>query len=90
MAHRLNEAVGAEQSRVESIARQLAGIDGVEYDDLVQEGLIAVWLSLENGVAPTNGFIRNRMLNWVKFVRRQLPADYQDILPLDTVPELAG
>lgn len=88
--HPLNEAIGAEQSRVESIARQLAGIDGVEYDDLVQEGLIAVWQSLENGVPPTSTFIRNRMLNWVKYVRRQLPADYQDILPLNDVPELAG
>lgn len=88
MAHPLNEQVAAAQPRVESLARQFGGIPGVEFDDLVQEGLIAVWQSLERGIEPSNEFIKNRMRDWMRYVRRQLPADYGDMLPLDQVLEL--
>lgn len=80
--------MAAARPRVESLARQFSGIEGVEFDDLVQEGLIAVWQSLERGIDPSNEFIKNRMRDWMRYVRRQLPADYADMLPIDTVLEL--
>ena len=88
MAHPLNEAVAAQVPRVEALAASFANIQGVEFDDLVQEGLIAVWQSLEKGIEPSQEFIRNRMRDWVRYERRQLPADYADMLPLETVSEL--
>lgn len=83
--HPLNEAVAAYLPLVESLARQHVGIQGVEYDDLVQEGLIAVWLTLEADGHPSAVIVRNRMIDWIRYVRRQLPADYEDMLPLEAL-----
>lgn len=68
---------------VEWLARRFAGIQGAELDDLVQEGLIAVWLSLDRGLQPSRDFIENRMKMWVRKMRSQIPVDYDELLPLD-------
>jgi len=43
------------------IARPLIGYAQAEEDDLVQEGMIALWLD----TSP-----RHRMLNWLRYLRR--------------------
>jgi thioesterase domain-containing protein len=53
-----------------------------EHDDLMQEGRIAVWQSLQRGIRPSQEFIRNRMRDWGRFLKRgNLP--YDAILPMD-------
>lgn len=55
-----------------------------EYDDLYQEGMIAIWLcppDAEPGYVAAA--IYNRMKNWVRFVkklRHYQSADYQEIV----------
>lgn len=76
---------------VESLAQKFVGSPrairaGVDYDDLVQEGLIDVWRAIEAGVAPSADNIANRMRDWIKLQLRQLqgdPVPYEDLLPLD-------
>jgi len=56
-----------------------------EYDDLVQEGLIAVWRTLLSGKTPARVHVENRMKNWLKLRNRQHregAADYDKILPI--------
>lgn len=41
-----------------------------EFDDLVQEGLVAVWDALERGVEPGPEYILNRMRSYVRKLNR--------------------
>lgn len=59
--------------RIEKLARVLVGRAGAEFDDLVQEGLIAAWESLQAGHVPTDTFLTHRMKNWVRTLRGQVP-----------------
>lgn len=80
---------------VESSAHKLAATArakraGAEYDDLVQEGLIDVWQTLERGLAPAARHIEHRMQNWIRLLAGQTGVsrgaqhfDYEDLLPLD-------
>lgn len=85
--HRLNEAVASHKSRVEALAKRLEGLGGAEFDDLVQEGLIKVWLLLEKSDAPSyipsNLVIERAMLDWVRVCRRQGFAGHEDLELLD-------
>jgi len=56
---------------VESSARRHQWRVGAEYDDLRQEGMIAVWLAFRRGQAPTQDIIENRMIDWCRRVARQ-------------------
>lgn len=38
----------------------------VEFDDLAQEGRIAVWKSLQRGIWPSTAFVENAMRDWVR------------------------
>ena len=58
-------ARGVEKSRA---ARQVRA----EYDDLFQEGLIAVWQALERGVKPNSNVVRRRMLGWIRLQACQM------------------
>lgn len=45
--------------------------NAAEYDDLYQEGMIAVWLCPSDAESHTiNSAIYNRMKNWVRYVKR--------------------
>lgn len=55
----------------ESLAKRLNGLGGSEYDDLRQEGLIAVWESLRKGFFPTSKHVEYRMRNWITHCRRK-------------------
>lgn len=70
MAHVTHEELAAWRPRVEAIARRF-GTRRAEFDDLVQEGWIRVWNSLEQGEFPTDQQIRNSMRNWARTLRRQ-------------------
>lgn len=62
---------------------------GAEYDDLVQEGLIQVWQSLERGVTPATHMLENRMKDYVRWLGTQVgrsrdgSTPYEALLPLD-------
>lgn len=70
-----SEAVAEHKPRVEALAWRFKGLGGAEFDDLVQEGLIKVWLLLEASDDPTyfpaNLVIERAMLDWVRVCRRQ-------------------
>lgn len=77
--------------RCEALASSLArpgsrGINGVEYDDLVQEGMIAVWQTITKAITPSDKVIRGRMLNYMRWLGRQGVA-YGTMLPLDDYAE---
>jgi len=69
-----SEAVAEHKPRVEALAHRMSGLGGAEFDDLVQEGLIKVWLLLEKSIDPTyipaNLVIERAMLDWVRVCRR--------------------
>lgn len=96
----MNGEVGAYADLVESLARKFVGRNGAEFDDLVQEGLVNVWQSLERGVTPTAEIIDGRMQNWTRLLGYQtgrflpkldlsgqpIPVPYETLLPLDEFP----
>ncbi|HEY6022231.1 MAG TPA: hypothetical protein VIY48_20895, partial [Candidatus Paceibacterota bacterium] len=47
---------------------KLDGVGGAEFDDLVQEGAIAVWETLEKGSLPSNPIMLNAMKDWIRHV----------------------
>jgi len=53
------------------LARKYVGRFGAELDDLVQEGAIFVWQSLQKGITPSEDHIRNRMRNWTRTLEYQ-------------------
>jgi DNA-directed RNA polymerase specialized sigma subunit, sigma24 homolog len=91
----MNTVIAEHRGRVEALAVRLAkpgtrGRNGVEFEDLVQEGLIDVWQSLSRGIRPSDQNIRRRMLDYIKWMGRHAPTDYGTMLPLDdytSVPE---
>jgi DNA-directed RNA polymerase specialized sigma24 family protein len=91
----MNDRVADYRGLVESSAAKFADPDRpkarrAEYDDLVQEGLIAVWQTLERGLDPSQEFIEHRMFDWMRTIARQtgrslvLSLD-EDLPPLDEV-----
>jgi DNA-directed RNA polymerase specialized sigma24 family protein len=53
-------------------ARKYVGWNMAEQDDLVQEGLIAVWVALEADVNPSKEVIQGRMVDYVRALGRQM------------------
>lgn len=79
----MNDRVAAYRGLVESLARKFVGWNGAELDDLVQEGLINVWQTLERGVTPAAEIIEYRMGSYTKWLGRHTPVPYEAMLPLD-------
>jgi DNA-directed RNA polymerase specialized sigma24 family protein len=70
----------------ESLAERYSRGARDEYDDLVQEGLIAVWRTLRSGKVPARANIENRMKNWLRYrgrQHRQAAGTYDKLLPLE-------
>lgn len=61
---------------------------GAEYDDLVQEGLIAVWQATGRGHNPV-AVIENRMKDWLRFLGKRSGESYAQHMPLDDFRNLA-
>jgi DNA-directed RNA polymerase specialized sigma24 family protein len=88
-----DKAVGEYRGLVEALATEVhrspgAKRVGAEFDDLVQEGLICVWQSLERGHNPAH-VIKNRMKDWVKFLAHRGTLAYATFLPLEDFRDLA-
>jgi hypothetical protein len=75
---------------VDAVASRLAASGrarraGVEYDDLYQEGLNAVFLSILRGTDPKLP-IENRMKDWIRLQKRQKdgdPVPYETLMPTE-------
>ena len=81
----MDEQIRGYRGLCERLARPLVGRNGAELDDLVQEGLINVWRALEKGVNPSARIVQLRMLQYVKWLGRHHPVDYEDMLSLDAL-----
>jgi hypothetical protein len=82
----MNNQVAAYQGHVEYLARQYVGFARAEFDDLAQEGRIAVWQSLARGLRPSTAVIEGRMIDWVRYLQRLERNDaiaYERILPIE-------
>ena len=64
--------VRVHEATCKRLARRYVGRAGAEFDDLVQEGRIAVFLSLQDGIEPTASYIDFYMKGYVKQLRRQV------------------
>lgn len=88
-----DQAVEEYRGLVEALATEVhrspgAKRVGAEMDDLVQEGLISVWLSLQRGHNPAH-VIKNRMKDWVKYLAHRGDNSYATFLPLEDFRDLA-
>lgn len=79
----LSKLIKSYEPMMHPLARRLSGRDGAEYDDLMQEGRVAVWQAIENGKTPSTDIAYKRMLNWLRHLRPQNPSPYDEILVLD-------
>jgi DNA-directed RNA polymerase specialized sigma24 family protein len=90
----MNSRVASYRATCEALAAPLVGRNRAEFDDLVQEGLINVWQSLQRGVTPSKGLIERRMVNWIRLMGVQRgkaqrdPIAYEVMLPLDDFTEI--
>lgn len=75
----LSEAIKSYEAALLPMALRLAGRDGAEVDDLMQEGYISIWQALKNGVEPSLVVASKRMLMWVRTLRPQNPSPYEDM-----------
>lgn len=78
--------VAAYQDHVEALARRYTGLRNAEFDDLVQEGMIAVWQTLKRGLRPSTLVIEGRMLSWLRYLYRLQRNDaiaYDLLLPIE-------
>lgn len=57
--------------------------NGVEYDDLVQEGLISVWKALQKGVTPSAELVRGSMLDYRKKMGRDKRGGSTEFVPYE-------
>lgn len=67
----LNERVAEYRPLCKSLAQKFVGRGYAEFDDLEQEGLIAVWLLLDRGLPVSKTAIKNRMRDWVRYCKRR-------------------
>lgn len=88
MSGQVAEYSGLVANIAERMARsQQAKIAGAEYDDLYQEGLIAVWQTLLRELRPAKDVIEYRMQNYIRNMRRQSKAEHFEILPIEGAEE---
>ena len=89
----INVRIARERDAVEAIALRvsrgaMAVQVGADYDDLVQEGMIQVWMNLERGVDPLH-YVEFRMKDYGRWLGTQLgrgrdgSQPYEALLPLD-------
>lgn len=83
-----DQAVGVYDGLVTGLAERLSRSPaakrvGAEFDDLRQEGLINVWLTLQRGITPNTEHIENRMKDWIRYEGRSGGTQYAQILPLE-------
>lgn len=70
-----NEAVSQYLPMVKNLALRFNGVGGAEFDDLVQEGSIKVYLNLRDGKPVSKTAVKNAMRDWVRKCYRRGFAD---------------
>jgi DNA-directed RNA polymerase specialized sigma24 family protein len=81
-----DSAVEAYEPHVKRLARQYVGYANAEFEDLAQEGRIAVWQTLARGLRPSTQVIEGRMLDWVRYLNHLQKNDavaYEILLPIE-------
>lgn len=72
MSDQVAEYRGLVESLAEEMVRTRAARNAlVDYDDLVQEGLIDVWKALDRGATPAKEQTKNVMRKWIRKMGRQ-------------------
>lgn len=66
-----SDEIAAFRPLAAKVARRYNGLHRAEFDDLEQEGLIAIWETLAKGFYPTQNHIERRAINWVNYCKRQ-------------------
>lgn len=66
-----SDDVAAYHPLVHKHAKTFSGRFGAEYDDLYQEGLVAVWQALADNHHPSGTVVKNAMRDWVRVCKRQ-------------------
>jgi len=82
-----DEEMASYLPRVEKQARRFAGLSGAEFDDLVQEGWLKVFLLRQEDEEVSNTAIKNAMRDWLRKCARwyqQRPLPYKDVAADDT------
>jgi DNA-directed RNA polymerase specialized sigma24 family protein len=74
----LCEALAARMVRPGRMSRT-----GVEYDDLVQEGLIFVWKTLQRGEIPSTEHVRNTMLMYIRKMGQEKRGGKVEFVPYE-------
>lgn len=78
--------VAAYSGLVNSLAWKYVGFSGAEYDDLYQEGMLAVFLSLKAGKNVSKLFVEYRLRNWCRFLLKLINNDgiaYEVMCPME-------
>lgn len=64
---------------VERMAWKYSGLRGVvEFDDLYQEGMFAVWQDLRYYNNPSENIVKQAMRNWSRFMTREGMGGYDE------------
>ena len=87
MSLSLDGQIRSYEKTLHKLARPLVGRNGAEADDLVQEGRVFVWQSLEKGIKPALEMIENRMKDYIRWLGRKSAIPYEAMLPIDIVGE---
>lgn len=66
-----SEAVAEYLPLVEGLARRFNGVAGAEFDDLVQEGLLKVFLLIRDSKPVSKTAVKNAMRDWVRMCGRR-------------------
>lgn len=75
-----SEQVSAYRGMVAQTARRFVGVAGAEFDDLEQEGLIAVWRVLDQGnYRPSSEVVKNACKDWVRLCGRRGFGGYEPL-----------
>lgn len=85
-----DEMVAAYQELVAGLAWKYNGRHQAEFDDLFQEGQVAVFEALNKGACPSKEIIVGRMKRWVTKCARHGRVGYDDERKLDEESTLLG
>lgn len=66
-----NEDIAAFRPLCIRLAHKYDTVGGAEFDDLEQEGMIAVWQLLRRDFPVTVWAVEHRLRDWVRICRRQ-------------------
>jgi hypothetical protein len=74
-----SEDVARYEGMVQSLAKRFDGAQGAEFDDLAQEGRIAVLKSLRRGIPPSSEFVKFGMIDWIRLCARRGVGGYEEL-----------